>query len=146
MFEKSKILLLATLVVSALVSLFAGHISPYYYDIIISIGVNVILATSLNLVNGYTGQFSLGHAGFMAVGAYASASWSNHLDPYILGWIAGANNPFATNVAFLISMLFAGSLAAIAGFAVGVPSLRLKGDYLAIATLCFGEIIRLAIL
>jgi branched-chain amino acid transport system permease protein len=148
--SRALLVLVVALLVCLSVSLFGENFIAsrfaYYYDILITIGVNVILATSLNLVNGYTGQFSLGHAGFMAVGAYASASWSNHLDPYILGWIAGANNPFATNVAFLISMLFAGSLAAIAGFAVGVPSLRLKGDYLAIATLGFGEIIRVAIL
>src|SRR5271155_6128202 len=118
----------------------------YYYDILISIGVNIILATSLNLVNGYTGQFSLGHAGFMAIGAYASGSWSNHLDPVIFGVLGGPTNPLATNVGLFISMFFAGVLAAIAGFAVGVPSLRLKGDYLAIVTLGFGEIIRVAIL
>jgi len=138
--------LLGCLSVSLFGERFIASHYAYYYDILITIGINVILATSLNLVNGYTGQFSLGHAGFMAIGAYASASWSNHLDRYILGWIGGANNPLATNIAFLISMLFAGILAALAGFAVGVPSLRLKGDYLAIVTLGFGEIIRVAIL
>jgi ABC-type branched-subunit amino acid transport system permease subunit len=71
----------------------------YYYDILISIGVNIILATSLNLVNGYTGQFSLGHAGFMAIGAYASASWSNNLDPFVFGLVGGSGNPVATNAA-----------------------------------------------
>jgi branched-chain amino acid transport system permease protein len=118
----------------------------YYYDIFINIGINVILAVSLNLVNGYTGQFSLGHAGFMAVGAYAAASWSNHFDPFILSFLGGSQSGFATNVALLLSMVFAGLLAAIAGIAVGIPSLRLKGDYLAIVTLGFGEIIRTAIL
>src|ERR1700759_1400252 len=82
----------------------------YYYDILISIGVNITLATSLNLVNGYTGQFSLGHAGFMAIGAYASASWSNHLDPLIFGIAGGSGNPIATNTAMFISTLFAGAL------------------------------------
>jgi branched-chain amino acid transport system permease protein len=148
--SRALLLLIAALLVCLCLSLFGESFIvlryAYYYDILITIGINVILATSLNLVNGYTGQFSLGHAGFMAVGAYASGSWSNHLDPSILGWMGGASNPFATNVAFLISMLFAGVLAAIAGFAVGVPSLRLKGDYLAIVTLGFGEIIRVAIL
>src|SRR5215468_2115534 len=67
----------------------------YYYDILINIGINIILAVSLNLVNGYTGQFSLGHAGFMAVGGYASASWSNHLDPIILGMLGGPGSPLA---------------------------------------------------
>ena len=118
----------------------------YYYDIFINIGINIILAVSLNLVNGYTGQFSLGHAGFMAVGAYAAASWSNHLDPFILNLLGGPHNGLATNIALLLSMSFGGLLAAIAGIAVGIPSLRLKGDYLAIVTLGFGEIIRTAIL
>jgi branched-chain amino acid transport system permease protein len=148
--SRALLILIAALLACLFVSLFCESFIAlryaYYYDILITIGINVVLATSLNLVNGYTGQFSLGHAGFMAVGAYASGSWSNHLDPYILGLLGGVNNPVATNAAFLISMLFAGILAAIAGFAVGVPSLRLKGDYLAIVTLGFGEIIRVAIL
>lgn len=142
--------LIAALAVCLVVSLFGENFIAsnfaYYYDILITIGINVILATSLNLVNGYTGQFSLGHAGFMAIGAYASASWSNHLDPIILGMLGGAGNPLAANAGMFVSMLFAGILAAIAGFGVGVPSLRLKGDYLAIVTLGFGEIIRVAIL
>ncbi|MBV8142121.1 MAG: branched-chain amino acid ABC transporter permease, partial [Verrucomicrobia bacterium] len=70
----------------------------------------------------------------------------NHLDPIIFGIVNGSGNPVATNAAMFVSMLFAGAMAAIAGFAVGVPSLRLKGDYLAIVTLGFGEIIRVAIL
>jgi branched-chain amino acid transport system permease protein len=118
----------------------------YYYDILINIGINIILAVSLNLVNGYTGQFSLGHAGFMAVGAYAAASWSNHLDPYLLHFLGGNQSGFATNVTLFLSIAFGGLLAAIAGIGVGIPSLRLKGDYLAIVTLGFGEIIRTAIL
>ena len=142
--------LMVALVVCLGVSLFGENFIAsnfaYYYDILITIGINIILATSLNLVNGYTGQFSLGHAGFMAIGAYASGSWSNHLDPVIFGVLGGPTSPLATNVGLFVSMFFAGVLAAIAGFAVGVPSLRLKGDYLAIVTLGFGEIIRVAIL
>jgi len=148
--SRALLILFAALLVCLSVSIFGENFIAsryaYYYDILITIGINVILAASLNLVNGYTGQFSLGHAGFMAIGAYTSASWSNHLDPYIVGWIGGAGSPFATNVAFLISLLLAGILAGIAGFAVGVPSLRVKGDYLAIVTLGFGEIIRVTIL
>lgn len=148
--RRSRLILVGYLLVCLLVSLFAeGYISTrlaYYYDILITIGINIILAVSLNLVNGYTGQFSLGHAGFMAVGAYASASWSNHLDPMILSAFGGSANPLATNLALVISMTFAGILAAVAGVAVGIPSLRLRGDYLAIMTLGFGEIIRTAIL
>ncbi len=118
----------------------------YYYDVLITIGINVTLAVSLNLVNGYTGQFSLGHAGFMAVGAYASASWSNHLDPILEAALGGTSNPVATNLALFLSLMFGGTLAALAGLLVGIPSLRLRGDYLAIVTLGFGEIIRTAIL
>lgn len=147
--SRSRIILFWYLLACLLVSVFAeGYISTrlaYYYDILITIGINITLAVSLNLVNGYTGQFSLGHAGFMAVGAYASASWSNHLDPMILNALGGSN-PLATNLALVISMAFGGLLAAIAGLAVGIPSLRLRGDYLAIMTLGFGEIIRTAIL
>src|SRR6516162_9328937 len=137
--------LLICLLFSWLAEGFIASRYAYYYDILITIGINVILASSLNLVNGYTGQFSLGHAGFMAIGAYVSGSWSNHLDHYILQWIGGPGNPFAANFAFLISMALGGAFAAVAGFAVGVPSLRLRGDYLAIVTLGFGEIIRVVL-
>jgi branched-chain amino acid transport system permease protein len=143
---------------------FASHLA-YYYDILINIGINVILAVSLNLVNGYTGQFSLGHAGFMAVGAYAAGSWTVNLGPALTNFLAGSNGiltfalkpfpflqPFAlptvvaNNLDLLVATLFGGFLAAVAGLAVGIPSLRLRGDYLAIVTLGFGEIIRTLIL
>jgi branched-chain amino acid transport system permease protein len=148
--SKARLLLGISLAALLVFSLFGESLvitrHAYYYDIFINIGINIILAVSLNLVNGYTGQFSLGHAGFMAVGAYAAASWSNHLDPFILNLLGGPQNGLATNIALLLSMSFGGLLAAIAGIAVGIPSLRLKGDYLAIVTLGFGEIIRTAIL
>jgi branched-chain amino acid transport system permease protein len=148
--SKARLLLGVSLAALLLFSLFGEALVEnryaYYYDILINIGINIILAVSLNLVNGYTGQFSLGHAGFMAVGAYAAASWSNHLDPFVLNMLGGPQNGFATNLALLLSMSFGGLLAAIAGIVVGIPSLRLKGDYLAIVTLGFGEIIRTAIL
>src|SRR6202022_2838942 len=134
--SRALLILIAALLACLFVSLFCESFIAlryaYYYDILITIGINVVLATSLNLVNGYTGQFSLGHAGFMAVGAYAAASWSNHFDPFILKLLGGSQNGFATNVALLLSMSFGGLLAAIAGIAVGIPSLRLKGDYLAV--------------
>ena len=96
---------------------------------IVLICINVILAVSLNLITGFTGQFSIGHAGFMAVGAYLSAVMTVKLGlPYIVGILAGAAG------------------AAILGFGIGLPTLRLKGDYLAIATLGLGEIIRITIL
>ena len=143
---------------------FSTHFA-YYYDILINIGINIILAVSLNLINGYTGQFSLGHAGFMAVGAYAAGSWTDHLGGDLTNFLSGSNgiltlllkpfpflqtfglpNVLADNFALLIATLFGGFLAALAGLAVGIPSLRLRGDYLAIVTLGFGEIIRTLIL
>jgi branched-chain amino acid transport system permease protein len=132
----SKIILLVALVLCAVSTAFVAKINPYYYDILIQIGINVILAVGLNLVNGYTGQFSLGHAGFMAVGAY-TASWLTLRFGYSFGASA-----IATTTIF-VAMLVAGGLAAgLAGLLVGIPSLRLKGDYLAIVTLGFNEIIK----
>ncbi|MCL5290582.1 MAG: branched-chain amino acid ABC transporter permease [Bacillota bacterium] len=102
-----------------------GIINPYYELNLILIGINIILAVSLNLINGFNGQFSIGHAGFMAVGAYGAAMIT-----------LKAHLPFA------IALLFGALLAGICGILVGLPTLRLRGDYLAIATLGFGEIIR----
>ncbi|MFS8581307.1 MAG: branched-chain amino acid ABC transporter permease [Limnochordales bacterium] len=104
-------------------------INPYYYGIFLVMGINMILAMSLNLVTGFTGQLHLGHAGFMAIGAYTAG---------ILATKGGA--------AFLPAVLAGGVAAAFFGFVVGLPTLRLRGDYLAIATLGFGEIVRIAIL
>jgi branched-chain amino acid transport system permease protein len=104
---------------------------------LIFILINTILAMSLNLVNGYTGQFSLGHAGFMATGAYFSA-WTSTQLPQI-------SSAFPM-LGFFVYSIAGGLLAALAGFLVGQPSLRLRGDYLAIVTLGFGEIIRVVLL
>ncbi|MEI6351113.1 MAG: branched-chain amino acid ABC transporter permease [Verrucomicrobiota bacterium] len=125
------------------VSHFGDRINPYYFDVIITIGINIVLAVSLNLVNGYTGQFSLGHAGFMAVGAYVSAS----ITLFLGGWF---QQRFGTGMVgdatlYLGALITGGLGAALAGLMVGVPSLRLKGDYLAIVTLGFGEIIRVIV-
>jgi len=87
---KPHLLLLSALLVAFGISHFSDKIDPYYLDVIIGIGINVILAVSLNLVNGYTGQFSLGHAGFMAVGAYLSAAVTVFLGPKILGEEGGS--------------------------------------------------------
>ncbi len=146
-------LVLCLSVAGALSFLFTGHpeaswslaqIDDYLLNILILAGINVILATSLNIVNGHTGQFSLGHAGFMAVGAYGSAALTQINGKVCLASLAflGAAAPVAL---FCLSLLTGGVLAAIAGLAVGLPSLRLKGDYLAIVTLGFGEIIRVMI-
>lgn len=132
--------LLAALLAAFGVSYFSDRIDPYHLDVIIGIGINIILAVSLNLVNGYTGQFSLGHAGFMSVGAYAAAAVSLFLGPKILG--AEGGTALQQGLMFLAALTAGGLGAALAGLAVGIPSLRLKGDYLALVTLGFGEIIR----
>jgi branched-chain amino acid transport system permease protein len=131
---RSHLFLLAAILASFAVSAFSEHLNSYYLDVAVNVGVNIILAVSLNLINGYTGQFSLGHAGFMAVGAYASAAVTMYLGPRLFGE--------RTSLLFFPALLVGGFVAALAGLAVGVPSLRLKGDYLAIVTLGFGEIIR----
>ena len=132
-FRHAKLLLLIALGLSALVSLGADRINPYLLFIFYDIGINIILAVSLNLINGYTGQFSLGHAGFMAVGGYTAAVITNQF--------TGAN-PVLSGSVFLGALLAGGLIAALAGLLVGLPTLRLRGDYLAIVTLGFGEIIR----
>ena len=119
--------------------------NPYFYRILVLCGLNVILAMSLNLVNGVTGQFSIGHAGFMAVGAYTSAAFTVYAVPRLFGVAPGAGSWVAAGP-LLIAVLLGGSAAAVAGLLVGLPSLRLRGDYLAIVTLGFGEIIRVVIL
>jgi branched-chain amino acid transport system permease protein len=105
------------------------------------VGVNIILAVSLNIVNGMTGQFSIGHAGFMAVGAYSAGLVSLATKSYkLIGPEA-----FSDQALLVLALLVGGSVAALCGFIVGLPSLRLRGDYLAIVTLGFGEIIRVII-
>ena len=121
-------------------------ISPYYLQILCLAGINIILAVSLNLINGFTGQFSIGHAGFMAIGAYVSAFLTLTFGERLRDALGFLPVP-AQNAVILLVVLAAGAVcAAIAGFFVGVPSLRLRGDYLAIVTLGFGEIIRVFIL
>ena len=119
-----------------------GGMGSYDQRIIINIGINMILAASLNLINGHTGQFSLGHAGFMSIGAYAASVVTTKLYPSMVGALDGG---VAQDLYFLVAIVAGGVAAAIAGLLVGVPSLRLKGDYLAIVTLGFGEIIRVII-
>jgi branched-chain amino acid transport system permease protein len=106
-----------------------GILNPFYINTLMFIGINIMLATSLHLIIGITGQFSIGHAGFLAVGAYASAVMTMKLE-----------------LPFIIAILAGGVIAAVAGMVIGIPSLRLKGDYLAIATLGFGEIVRIVLL
>jgi branched-chain amino acid transport system permease protein len=127
--------------------LFGFGVPPYYARVIMLAGINIILAVSLNLITGFTGQFSIGHAGFMAVGAYSSAyltvyyaqAWERSLGGIVGGSVAHA-------LIFLLAILVGAIVAAVAGLIVGIPSLRLRGDYLAIVTLGFAEIIRIVIL
>jgi branched-chain amino acid transport system permease protein len=114
----------------------------YGQRIVLLAGINIILAVSLNLINGTTGQFSIGHAGFMAVGAYGAAFFGVKLGPVVQG-VLGAG-PVADAVTFNVALLVGAVLAGIAGLLVGAPSLRLRGDYLAVVTLGFGEIIRIS--
>jgi len=120
--------------------------NPYHFQVLMLIGINIVLAVSLNLVNGFTGQFSIGHAGFMAVGAYTSAMFTLKLGaPLAASW-GFLPPPVAQGLVLLMALVAGGLLAAAAGYIVGLPSLRLRGDYLAIVTLGFGEIIRVLIL
>ncbi len=119
----------------------------YYNRIIVMVGIHITLAVSLNIINGHAGQFSLGHAGFMAVGAYGSAFLTFfYFMPMVDKVPEGVQQWLMKNGLFLVALVAGGILAAIAGYVVGLPSLRLRGDYLAIVTLGFGEIIRVLIL
>ncbi|AFS78187.1 high-affinity branched-chain amino acid ABC transporter system permease protein LivM [Gottschalkia acidurici 9a] len=110
-----------------------GQIDRYQQGIIIMIGINIILAVSLNLTTGFLGQLALGHAGFMGIGAYTAA-------------IATMNmNIQSDTLQLVVSMIIGGIIAAVFGIIIGVPALRLEGDYLAIITLGFGEMIRVII-
>jgi len=123
--------LLAAIVLSFVVSYFTPHFNRYYLGIGIDIGIAIVMAVSLNLINGHTGQFSLGHAGFMAVGGYTAGK---------LSLVISSTGEAAW--CFPLALILGGLLAAVTGLLVGIPSLRLRGDYLAIVTLGFGEIIR----
>ena len=138
MIARSQMVLIGAILGSAVLSFFSSRIDDYVLDVTIGVGINIMLAVSLNLINGYTGQFSLGHAGFMAVGAYTAGALTTHLGPQVVGTLGGGAG--AATLLFSGALLAGGLLAALAGFVVGVPSLRLKGDYLAIVTLGFGEI------
>jgi len=152
-FVKSLLIAVVSLVVfyvlNAMMSsagFFGIGIDDYQARLFAFIGINVILATSLNLINGFTGQFSIGHAGFMAVGAYSSAFFSVTCGKAIESSLASLGDTFASVVVLLIAVVIGAIVAAMMGLIVGIPSLRLKGDYLAIVTLGFAEIIRIVIL
>jgi branched-chain amino acid transport system permease protein len=144
---------LATLLILAALNQTFEHgvgdfqINPYYARIINLVGINITLAVSLNLINGLAGQFSIGHAGFMAVGGYTAAyltvTYGRSVAALTGSTLGGA---VGASAAMIVSLAGGALASAVAGLAVGIPSLRLKGDYLAIVTLGFGEIIRVIIL
>ena len=113
----------------------AKIISTYYSKVLMLIGINIILAVSLNVATGYLGQLPLGHAGFMAVGAYSSAIFMTRVGPHL-----------PKSLAFILGILIAAAVAGVISFLIGLPALRLKGDYIAIITLGFSEIIRVVLL
>ena len=126
---KTAAIALVFVIVQALIS--TGILNDYYFTTIVTICINIILAVSLNLVTGFTGQFSLGHAGFMSIGAYTCAIFTLAMSSTLgIG-------------AFLIGIVLAALASGIVGVLVGLPTLRLRGDYLAIATLGLAEIIRI---
>ncbi|WP_370875529.1 branched-chain amino acid ABC transporter permease [Bacillus horti] len=128
-FYWSMILLSFVFYVVTQILISTGIINPFYTNLLHLIGINVMFAISLHLIIGITGQFSIGHAGFISIGAYASAIITMKL-----------------GLPFPLALLVAGIAAALAGLLIGIPTLRLKGDYLAIATLGFGEIVRIVFL
>ncbi len=134
---KSMKLLMAGLIFYVVVQVLSavGVLNGYFMVIINRSLIGVMFAVSLNLINGITGQFSLGHMGFAAVGAYTSGSITT------LIFKLSPRHP-EDAVVFVVAIIAGGIAAAVAGFLIGFPSLRLKGDYLAIVTLGFGEIIR----
>ena len=117
----------------------SGVITNYWSGILITVGINIILATSLNVATGYLGQLPLGHAGFMAVGAYAGGIFMKAMPVQEL---LKAGNTGAAIPYILLALLISAIVAGIFGIIIGIPALRLHGDYLAIITLGFGEIIR----
>jgi branched-chain amino acid transport system permease protein len=142
--QKRILSLFAILFIFFLLVLLNNILDPFSMQILKLCAINIILALSLNLINGFTGLFSLGHAGFMAIGAYTCAlltmspaqKESNFFLQPIVPWLANIQIPF------LPAIIIAGLIAAFFGCLIGAPVLRLRDDYLAIATLGFSEIIR----
>lgn len=124
-----------------------SHLNPYPVRILNLIAINIGLGLSMNLINGFTGQFSIGHAGFMAVGAYTTTLLMmppavKQMNFFMVPLIAPLRQ---VELPFIVSLLSGGLLSALIAVLIGAPVLRLKGDYLAIATLGFSEIIRIVI-
>lgn len=133
--KKGKIIknVILIVVVYALITILlkGGMLNRQYRSLLVPIGVNIMLAVSLNLVTGFLGELSLGHACFMSIGAYTSSLTSIYLV-----------HSLPVPIGFAISLLVGGIVAAVFGLLIGIPVLRLNGDYLAIVTLAFGEIVK----
>jgi branched-chain amino acid transport system permease protein len=140
-------LALVVAVLYALDRVFPYLVNQYVARMLILSGISIMLAVSLNLINGFTGQFSLGHAGFMAIGGYVSAYFAIHAGPSILGLFGRTPaDPGAAGPVVLLCGLGLGAIAAAAcGLLIGIPTLRLRGDYLAIVTLGFGEVVKVTL-
>ena len=128
---RAAVILLSYVVVTLLLK--GGLLNRQYTSLLVPIAVNIMLAVSLNLVTGFLGELTLGHAGFMSIGAYTGALISLNF---------GDTGVLPAPLAFALALICGGLMAGIFGFIIGVPVLRLRGDYLAIVTLAFGEIIK----
>ncbi len=143
--KRNTILTIAALILLGVFMATADNfLDSYKLRILNLCAIYTILGLSMNLINGFTGLFSLGHAGFMCIGAYTTALITmpvatKEMNFFMQPLVAPLRNLV---MPFLPSLILAGLLAALAAFLIGAPVLRLKGDYLAIATLGFGEIIR----
>ena len=136
-------ILLTVALWGVLIALIAeGIITNYWSGILVTIGINIILAVSLNVATGYLGQLPLGHAGFMAVGAYAG---SIYMKATPLGDLIRSGNTLAGLPYIIVALVLSGVVAGLFGLIIGIPALRLRGDYLAIIALGFGEIIRVVL-
>jgi branched-chain amino acid transport system permease protein len=125
----------------------SGVVSRYQTGVLEQIGIYIIMAVSLNIATGYLGQLPLGHAGFMSVGGYSCALFiMRNMDKFGLTLATMSKVSPASVMLFALGLLFGGVCAAICGLLIGIPALRLKGDYLAIITLGFAEIIRVVML
>ncbi len=154
----NKNLLRLGVVLGALILLAVGSsvlpavLPPIVFRVVMLCGIAIIMSVSLNIINGFTGQFSIGHAGFQAVGAYSAAALTvyghDKLFPFLPkdGTFSSPMYSLTSGApAMIVALLLGGSLSALIGYVVGLPSLRLRGDYLAIVTLGFGEIIRVVV-
>jgi branched-chain amino acid transport system permease protein len=139
-------LLLGLLAAVAIDQIGRHVITEYAARMVLDVGIAIILAVSLNIVNGMAGQFSLGHAGFLALGGYTAAAITYYGSLSIWGENEVVGGWFGAGEWLFVGACLAGGLVgAAAGFLMGLPTLRLRGDYLAIVTLGFGEIIRVVL-